>query len=137
MALCSVAEVQTYVTSRKLTVTDIENIITVKSKEIATKARSTTDASNNDSLNLACIHASAAQVLRNMKVNGELAASVKLGNDSTNNNIEPDILDHEAQAEYYIKKYRTSQGFSIPYGTSGPVPGSSPSPGWPYLKRIN
>lgn len=119
MALCSVSEVQAYALSQKLTTTDYENIINGKSKEIATKTRSTVDASGNDDLNLACIHASAAQVLRNMVINGELAASVKLGNDSIQNNIEPDILDHEAQAEFYVKKYQAA-GFKIPYGRAGP-----------------
>jgi hypothetical protein len=137
MALCSVDEVKAYALSGKLTDAVYGAIINAKSKEIATKARASADASNNDDLNLACIHASAAQVLRNMKVNGELAASIKLGNDSQNNNIEPDILDHEAQAAFYLKKYFVSSGgFKIPYGTSGPIEGSSSSPGDPLLKRI-
>ena len=118
MALCSIDEVKVYAPSTTLEDTDYTNIIAGKSKEIANRARGSADASGNSDLNLACIHASAAQALRVMRINGELAASVKLGNDSTSNNIEPDIQDHEAQAEYYIKKYRAS-GFSIPYGRTG------------------
>jgi hypothetical protein len=120
MALCSAAEVKVYAPSNKLTDTDYENIINIKSKEIAQKARGSADASGNSDLNLACIHASAAQALWVMQINGELAASVKLGNDQTNNNIGPDIQDHEAQAEFYIKKYRAAAGISIPYGRTGP-----------------
>jgi hypothetical protein len=119
MALCSVSEVKAIAPSRKLLDADYTAIIAIKSKEIAQKARGSADASGNSDLNLACIHASAAQALRVMQINGELAASVKLGNDSINNSIEPRIQDHEAQAEYFVKKYRAA-GFSIPYNRVGP-----------------
>jgi hypothetical protein len=119
MALCSAAEVKVYAPSTKLLDADYTAIIAIKSKEIAQRARGSADASGNSDLNLACIHASAAQALRVMQINGELAASVKLGNDQISNNIEPRIQDHEAQADYYIQKYRAS-GFSIPYNRIGP-----------------
>jgi hypothetical protein len=142
MVLCSAAEVKVYAPSTKLTDTDIENIIVIKSKEIAQITRSTVDASGNSDLNLACIHASAAQALRVMQINGELAASVKLGNDSVSNNIEPRILEHENQAGYYIRKYRASQGFKIFYDRAGPGTvndegkDSQLSSSSPYLRRI-
>lgn len=119
MVLCSVSDVKVYAPSTTLTDTDYTNIITVKSKEIASKARGSADASGNSDLNLACIHASAAQALRAMQINGELAASVKLGNDSISNSIEPRITEHELQADYYIQKYR-NQGLKVPYGRVGP-----------------
>lgn len=129
MALCSPTEVKALALSGKLTDADYQAIINLKSKEIASKTGGDEDQSSNDSLNSACIYASAAQVLRNMQINGELAASKKLGSDSISNSIESVIKSYEDQAEFHIKKYRCS-GFSIIYnrvgpGTVDPEPGTT------------
>lgn len=119
MALCSPTEVKALALSGKLLDADYQAIINLKSKEIASKTGGDEDQSSNDSLNSACIYASAAQVLRNMQINGELAASKKLGNDSISNSIESVIGNYEAQAEFHIKKYRCSD-FSVIYNRVGP-----------------
>ncbi|WP_157860346.1 hypothetical protein [Methanosarcina acetivorans] len=120
MVLCSVEEVRVEVSPRSLTNADIANIIARTSRSVATQTGGSADASDNDLLNLACIHISAAAVLRKMRVNGELAARVKIGNSEQQNTIDKDIQDHENQAAIYMKKYRYSPGYRVPYGRSGP-----------------
>ena len=121
MALCSVAEVRAEVNPRSLTDEDISNLITRASRSVATLTGGSADDSSNDVLNLACIHLTAAAVLRKMRVNGELAARVKMGNSEQQNTIDQDIQDHKTEAAKYMKKYRNStRSYSIPYGRVGP-----------------
>jgi len=121
MVLCSVEEVRAEVNPRSLTDEDISALIVRTSKAVATQTGGSADASSTALLNLACIHLSAAAVLRKMRTNGELAARVKMGNAEQQNTIDQDIQDHQAQAASYIKKYRNStRSYSIPYGRVGP-----------------
>lgn len=125
MALCSPTEVRALANSRKLTDADYLAIINIKSREVASRAGPTAgaDQSGNDDLNTAGIYASAAQVLRNMQINGELAAQIKLGNDSVSNNIEANIQHHEEEAARIADKFRLAarySGVSIPYSRVGP-----------------
>jgi hypothetical protein len=121
MVLCSVLEVRAEVSPRSLTDEEISSIIVRTSKAVAAQTGGSADASSTALLNLACIHLSAAAVLRKMRVNGELAARVKMGNAEQQNTIDQDIRDHEAQAALYIKTYRNStRSYSIPYGRVGP-----------------
>ena len=119
MALCSVREVRAEVSPRSLTDADIEDIITRTSKAVAANSGGSVDDSDNEKLNLACIHLSAAAVIRKMRANGELAARVKIGNSEQQNSPDEDIQDHENKASKYIRKYRYAR-YSVPYGRSGP-----------------
>lgn len=119
MALCSVDEVKAEVNPRSLTADDISALIERTSKAVAALTGCSVDDSGNDLLNLACIHLTAAAVLRKMRTNGELAARVKIGNSEQQNTIDQDIKDHEAEAMKFIKKYRYAGKFSIPYGRVG------------------
>jgi len=120
MALCSFAEVRAEINPRSLTDEDITNLIARTSRSVATLTGGSADDSSNDMLNLACIHLTAAAVLRKMRVNGELAARVKQGNAEQQNTIDKDIQDHENQAAIYIKKYRNfTSTHGILYGRAG------------------
>lgn len=120
MVLCSVEEVRAEVSPRSLTNADIEDIIKRTSRAVATNSGGSVDDRNNENLNLACIHLSAAAVIRKMRANGELAARIKMGNSEQQNSPDADIQDHENQANTYIRKYRYASKYSVPYGRSGP-----------------
>jgi hypothetical protein len=119
MVLCSVAEVRAEFSPRSLSDEEISTIITQKSRAVATQTGGSAEASDNDLLNLACVHLSAAATLRKAREKGELAARVKIGNSEQQNTIDQDIQYHETEAAKYMKKYRHSGKFSIPYGRVG------------------
>lgn len=119
MGLCTVVEVRAIVDPKHLTDDDIAAIITHASNVVALNTGSSVDA-DHDLLNTACIHLSAAMVLQKMKFTGELAAQIKLGNESQSNSIDNDIARHEQLAEKYMRKYRyAASGLSILYGRAG------------------
>lgn len=120
MVLCTVDELKVHVAPESLTDEDLLDIITSVSAEITLLTGGSQDASTEASLNLACVHSSAAATLRKMRVNGELAASVKFGNQEQKNAIDADIQDHENKSARYVKMYRHSSGCSVPFGRSGP-----------------
>lgn len=115
MSLCSVDEVRAEVNPRSLTDEDITNLITRVTRSVEALSGGT----SGELLSLACVHLTAAAVLRKMRSNGELAARVKMGNCEQQNTIDQDIQDHETEAAKYMKKYRHSGKFSIPYGRVG------------------
>lgn len=119
MVLCSVSEVRAEVNPRSLTDEDIAALIERTSKAVAALTGGGVNDSENSLLNLACIHVTAAAVLRKMRVNGELAARIKMGNSEQQNTIDQDIQDHETEAAKYMRKYRYAGKFSIPYGRVG------------------
>jgi hypothetical protein len=80
MVLCTVDELRAQVSPESLTDDELLDIITPVSAAIALLSGGSQDASTEASLNLACIHSAAATTLRKMRANGELAASVKFGN---------------------------------------------------------
>lgn len=122
MALCSVASVKAIVTPKTVSDTEIGNAIDHASSVIALDTGASTDASDNVTLNLACVHLSAAYVLRKMKYTGELAAQVGYSDQSQSNNVEQDIAHHHTLAAQYIKKYiySVSSYPPIQYARVGP-----------------
>ena len=119
MGLCTVVEVRAIVDPKHLTDDNIAAIIAHASNVIALNTGSSVDG-DNGILNTACIHLSAAMVLQKMKFTGELAAQIKLGNESQSNSIDIDIARHEQLAEKYMRKFRyATSGFSILYGRAG------------------
>jgi len=119
VGLCTVVEVRAIVDPKHLTDDDIAVIIDHASNVVALNTGSSVDA-DHDILSTACIHLSAALVLQKMKFTGELAAQIKLGNESQSNSIDVDIARHEQLAEKYIRKYRyATSGFSILYARAG------------------
>jgi hypothetical protein len=118
MVLCSVSEVRAEVNPRSVTDEGIAELIIRTSRAVATQTGGNVDDSDNDLLNLACIHLSAAAVLRKMRINGELPARVKIGNSEQQNTIDH-IQDHENEAAKYMKKYRYAGKLRIPYGRVG------------------
>ncbi|MDP2217396.1 MAG: hypothetical protein Q8J68_08930 [Methanolobus sp.] len=120
MVLCSVAEVRAIVDPKTLTDSDVEGIVSHASNVIALNTGASVDASENAHLNTACIHMSAALVLQKMKFTGELAAQIKLGNESQSNSVDADIQKHEQLADGCMKRYRYAvSGYSILYGRAG------------------
>jgi hypothetical protein len=121
VVLCSVTEVRNIVDPKTLTDSDIEGIISHASNVISLNTGASEDASGNAYLNTACIHMSAAQVLRKMKYKGELAKQIKFGNDSQSNDVDSDIKEHEQEAKRYMKMYNLgTSGYTILYGRVGP-----------------
>lgn len=122
MALCSVAEVKAIVTPRTVTDAEITSIIAHASNLIALDTGADSDASDNQTLNLACIHSSAALVLQKMKYSGELANQVQYGNSSQSHNITAEIKMHQDLAARYslTYKYSVSSPVAIVYGRVGP-----------------
>lgn len=122
MVLCSVAEVKAMVTPRTVTDAEITGIISHASTLITLDTGADSDASDNQTLNMACIHYSAAFVLQKMKYSGELANSVQYGTSSQSNNVDAEIKMHQDLARRYIEtyKYSVSAPFSIIYGRVGP-----------------
>jgi hypothetical protein len=121
VVLCSVTEVRNIVDPKTLTDSDIEGIISHASNVISLNTGASEDASGNAYLNTACIHMSAAQVLRKMKYKGELAKQIKFGNESQSNDVDLDIRYHEQTAEAQMTRYKYSTSrHSILYGRVGP-----------------
>lgn len=108
MALCSVASVKVIVTPKTVSDTEIGNAIDHASTVISLDTGASTDASDNVTLNLACIHLSAAYVLRKMKTTGELAAQVAYSDQSQSNKVEEDISHHHKEAGKYTQQYKYS-----------------------------
>jgi hypothetical protein len=108
VALCSTASVKAIVTPKTVTDAEIGTIITHASSVIALDTGASTDASDNTALNLACIHLSAAYVLRKMKTTGELAASVAYSDQSQSNKVDEDIAHHHLLSAQLVKKYISS-----------------------------
>jgi hypothetical protein len=105
VALCSTASVKAIVTPKTVTDAEIGTLIDHASSVIALDTGASTDASDNVTLNIACVHLSAAYVLRKMKLTGELAASVAYSDQSQSNKVDEDIAHHHMVAAQYIKKY--------------------------------
>lgn len=122
MVLCSVAEVKAIVTPKTVTDAEITSIVAHASNLIALDTGASSDASDNTTLNMACIHSSAAFVLQKMKYSGELANSVQYGTSNQSNNVTAEIKMHQDLASRYIEtyKYSVSAPFSIIYGRVGP-----------------
>jgi hypothetical protein len=122
MGLCTVADVQAYAKSKTLEDSVYTNLINNISLEIASEAGyGATDSTVNNNLKLACVHRTAAAVIRQMKITGEQAASVKRENASQNNDPDKDIEDHEAKSKRFIFLYKKEcGGVTIPYGRAGP-----------------
>ena len=108
VALCSVASVKAIVTPNTVSDTEIGNAIDHATSVIALDTGASTDASDNVTLNLACIHLSTAYVLRKMKYTGELASSVAYSDQSRSNKVDEDIAHHHTLSAQYIKKYNYS-----------------------------
>ena len=122
MALCSVASVKAIVTPKTVSDTEIGNAIDHASAVISLDTGASTDASDNATLNLACVHLSAAYVLRKMKTTGELAASVAYSDQSQSNKVEEDIAYHHKEAGKYTQQYKYSVSIYpvIAYARVGP-----------------
>lgn len=122
VVLCSVAEVKAIVTPKTVTDAEITSIVAHASNLIALDTGASSDASDNTTLNMACIHSSAAFVLQKMKYSGELANSVQYGTSNQSNNVTAEIKMHQDLASRYIEtyKYSVSAPFSIIYGRVGP-----------------
>jgi len=119
MALCTVAEVRAIVDPKTLTDSDITGLISHAGDIITLTTGGSAD-STDTRLVLACTHLAAAMTLQKMKFTGELAAQIKLGNESQSNSIDVDIVRHEQLAEKYMRKFRyATSGFSILYGRAG------------------
>ena len=121
MTLCSVAEVKAIVTPKTVTDVEITSIVAHASNLIALDTGASPDASDNMTLNMACIHSSAAFVLQKMIYSGELANSVQYGTSSQSNNVAAEIKMHQDMANRYIETYKNSVAapFSIVYGRVG------------------
>lgn len=120
MALCSVTEVKAIVSPKTVTDAEITSIIDLSSLEIAIDTGASEDASENTTLNLACIHKAAAYVLGKAKTTGELAKQATFSNSSQQNDVENDIKNHFAMAARLVKKYNySSSSSSIIYGRVG------------------
>lgn len=124
MALCTATELRYMIDSKTLTDTDYGNIIGLVSLEVVSRAGGSADVNSTDAnLKLAGLHLAAAAVLRKMRVTGEMAASVKRGNSSQNNDPDSDIISHEAKAGFFIIRYRfetAGASTSVAYGRVGP-----------------
>lgn len=119
MALCTAANVRAMVDPKTLTDDDITSIISHAEDIIALSTGASTS-STDTRLVLACTHMAAAVTLQKMKFTGELAAQIKMGNESQSNNVDIDIEKHEKAAEKYMKQYRFSvSGYSVLYGRAG------------------
>ncbi|TGC08123.1 hypothetical protein CUN85_09885 [Methanolobus halotolerans] len=104
---------------KHLTDDDIASIIAHASNVIVLNTGASVDI-DDDILSTACVHLATSMVLQKMKFTGELAAQIKLGNESQSNSIDIDITRHEQLAEKYMKKFRyATTGFSILYGRAG------------------
>lgn len=119
MVLCTVDELKVHVSPESLTDADLLAIVTEASSEIAI-ASGGSEGLTGSPLNKACLHEAAAVTLRKMRSNGELAASVKFGNQEQKNTIDADITDHEAKVTKFLKQYKYSSGAAVPFGRSGP-----------------
>lgn len=119
MALCSVAEVKVIVSPQTVTDDEIGDIVTHASNVISLQTGASTDASDNQLLNLACIHSSAAFVLQKMKFSGELAQQYVLKGHSQSNNVDAEIKYHQTLAANYVSQY-TGGNYKILYGRVGP-----------------
>ncbi len=119
MALCTVADVRSIVDPKTLTDVDITGMISHAGDIVTLTTGGGTD-STDTRLVLACTHLSAAMTLQKMKHTGELAAQIKIGNESQSNNVDADIEKHEHKAERYMKQYRyATSGYSVLYGRAG------------------
>lgn len=116
MAWCTVDDVKAYVSPESVTDGEIIDIIDLSYSELKIY---TGDGQQNDTLKLANAHLAAADVLRKMKFKGELASSVKFGDNSQSNNVEADIKYHRSEAFRLVKLYKSSS-FRVLYGRVGP-----------------
>lgn len=104
MALCSVSDVRAFFSPVSLTDDDITSLIALVSKNIAA-TYNVSESSTDPSLQMACIHASTAAVMRKAKLTGELASTVKSGNYQQTNVVTQDIKEHDDAATKLLMRY--------------------------------
>lgn len=118
MAWCTPDDVKSYVTPESVSDGEISDIIDLSYSELKIYVG---DVVQDNTLKLANAHHAAANVIRKMKFTGELANSVKFGNNSQSNNVEADIKYHKDEALRLVKLYKTANTGSgkILYGRVG------------------
>lgn len=117
MPFCIRDDVKVYVAPKTISDEEIDAIIQQSSDVIVLTTGCASD-STDTRIRQACIHLSVAQLLRKMKFSGELAAQIKMGSESQNNNIDTEIQYHSAASAEFMRKY-TGIRSGIPYGRVG------------------
>jgi len=120
LSICSVEDIRTVINTYTLSDDDLQSILDLAHQEVFSKAGSTDE--NNPDLQLAIRYTACAYTLKKMRTTGELAASVKLGNDTRQNSPDKDIQTYEDNASYHIRKFLNAaqyENFSGIFGRTG------------------
>lgn len=120
MTVCTVADVKAVINTYTLSDEEIQSVINSAHQDIYDKTGST-DESKPD-MKLAIRFTAYAYTLRKMKTTGELAASVKIGNDTRQNSPDKDIQTYEEYANYHVRKFLDAaqyDNFDGIFGRSG------------------
>ncbi|HPC13005.1 MAG TPA: hypothetical protein PLN36_01400 [Bacteroidales bacterium] len=118
MAWVTSKEVKALVKS-SMTNSEYDQIVNLAQEEIEAKAGTSTYSAN---LRFAVLYLSAANTLRALKTNGELAYTNKIGATHQINEIDDMIAKYDGMSELYIKKNKVASLSSTPQSAIDIIP---------------